>query len=154
MRAVLERYRPDLIESLCPWLLPWTAINYRRARPETALVAGYRTDFPNAHVHRVTRELLGAPAAGAARALSLRYAEATYRAFDRTYTLGEASRRMLAGRGIERLDVLNLGVDTALFHPARRDPGFRRRLGLPGIGPLLIYAGRSTTRSAPTRSWR
>src|SRR5690606_37163564 len=43
-------------------------------------------------------------------------------------------------------DVLDLGVDTGLFDPSRRDSGFRARLGLPvpevGKGPLLIYAGR------------
>ena len=25
VREVLARYRPDVIESLCPWLLPWAA---------------------------------------------------------------------------------------------------------------------------------
>ncbi|MEV9417915.1 hypothetical protein AB0360_26820, partial [Klebsiella pneumoniae] len=48
VRDLLEHYRPDIIESLCPWVLPWTAINHRRDFPETTLVAGYRTDFPNA----------------------------------------------------------------------------------------------------------
>jgi hypothetical protein len=59
VREVLEHYQPDLIESLCPWVLPWTAINYRRAHPETALVAGYHTDFPNVHVHRVASDMFG-----------------------------------------------------------------------------------------------
>jgi hypothetical protein len=59
VREVLEHYQPDLIESLCPWVLPWTAINYRRAHPETALVAGYHTDFPNVHVHRVGSQMFG-----------------------------------------------------------------------------------------------
>src|SRR6185369_9587936 len=59
VRETLERYRPHIIESLCPWVLPWTAINHRRANPDTALVARYHTDFPNAHVHRVGAELFG-----------------------------------------------------------------------------------------------
>lgn len=33
VRALLERHRPDLIESLCPWAFPWTAIRHRRAFP-------------------------------------------------------------------------------------------------------------------------
>lgn len=146
VREVLERFRPDLIESLCPWVLPWTAINHRRAFPGTALVAGYHTDFPNAHVHRVAKDLMGPGVAGAARWLVLGYAGLTYREFDRVYTLGEETRAMLARRGIDRVDVLDLGVDTGLFDPSRRDSGFRARLGLPvpevGKGPLLIYAGR------------
>ena len=142
VRDLLARYRPDLIESLCPWVLPWTAINHRRAFPETALVAGYRTDFPNAHIYRVGRELFGDTIARGCRSLSYRYAEKTYREFDRIYTLGEDAREVLTARGIVRSDVLPLGVDTRLFSPAARDPGYRASLGLGGDGPLLAYAGR------------
>lgn len=141
VRRLLADYRPDVIESLCPWVLPWTAIQHRRAFPATALVAGYRTDFPNAHVDRVAGALFG-PAGKLFYWLSLGYTEITYREFDRVYTLGEAARETLRRRGITRTEVLPLGVDTATFHPARRDPTFRGELGLPGTGPLLVYAGR------------
>lgn len=142
VREVLDRYRPDLIESLCPWILPWTAINYRRANPGTALVAGYHTDFPNAHVHRVGAELFGQTIAAGLRRLSVGYAERTYREFDRIYVLGEPMRDVLAGYGVDHVDVLDLGVDSALFHPGRRDREFRASIGLGGHGPLLVYAGR------------
>ncbi|WEK48060.1 MAG: glycosyltransferase [Candidatus Andeanibacterium colombiense] len=142
VREVLAQYRPDTIESLCPWILPWTAINHRRAFPETTLVAGYHTDFPNAHVYRVGRDVVGEKIAAAARWLILGYAEITYREFDRVYTLGEDARQMLNSRKLDRIDLLDLGVDTNLFDPARRDPGLRARLGLAGDGPLLTYAGR------------
>ncbi|HTN15959.1 MAG TPA: glycosyltransferase [Sphingomonadaceae bacterium] len=143
VREVLEHYRPDIIESLCPWVLPWTAINHRRKFPETTLVAGYRTDFPNAHVYRVGKELAGETIASMARWLIMGYAEITYREFDRVYTLGEDAKEMLATRKIDRVDVLELGVDLSQFDPARRDPDFRHRMGLGGThGPLLIYAGR------------
>ena len=141
VRQLLAEYRPDIIESLCPWVLPWTAIRHRRAFPETALVAGYRTDFPNAHVDRVARSLFG-PVGKVFYWLSLGYAEITYREFDSVYTLGEDARETLRRRGITRTSVLPLGVDTALFHPSRRDPAYRAELGLPGEGPLLAYAGR------------
>lgn len=142
VRTILERYRPDLIESLCPWVLPWTAINYRRANPATALVAGYHTDFPNAHVHRVGADLFGQTVAAGLRRISEGYAGLTYRAFDRVYALGEEMRGTLAGYGIEHVDVIDLGVDTDFFHPSRHDPEFRNRIGLGGKGPLLVYAGR------------
>lgn len=142
VREVLDRYSPNVIESLCPWVLPWTAINYRRANPQTALVAGYHTDFPNAHVHRVSAEILGLTLAGGLRRLSESYAEMTYRAFDRVYTLGEDMRATLASYGISHVDVMDLGIDCELFDPARRDPALRHSLGLPGKGPLLVYAGR------------
>ena len=141
VRDLLARYRPDVIESLCPWVLPWTAIQHRRAFPQTALIAGYRTDFPNAHVDRVARDLLG-PLGKAFYWLSLGYTEITYREFDWVYTLSQDAHDTLARRGISRTEVLPLGVDTALFNPARRDPQFRPSLGLEGEGPLLVYAGR------------
>ncbi|PCD02463.1 glycosyl transferase family 1 [Sphingomonas spermidinifaciens] len=143
VRDLLAQYQPDVIESLCPWVLPWTAIHHRRAFPETTLIAGYRTDFPNAHVYRVGAEKFGDTVARGLRWLSYGYAEITYRDFDWVYTLSEAAREPLARRGIHQTSVLPLGVATTLFNPGRRDPGYRAELGLPaGEGPLLIYAGR------------
>ncbi len=142
VRAVLEQYRPQVIESQCPWVLPWTAINYRRAHPETALVAGYHTDFPNTHVYRVGASIFGDFAARGLRRLSAGYAEITYREFDRVYTLGEDMRGVLGRYRVRHVDVLSLGVDSGIFHPGRRDPGLRAELGLPAQGPLLAYAGR------------
>ncbi|MBS0479893.1 MAG: glycosyltransferase [Proteobacteria bacterium] len=142
VREILAMHRPDVIESLCPWVLPWTAIGHRRAFPDTTLIAGYRTDFPNAHVYRVAKAKFGEPIARGLQWLSYGYAEITYREFDWVYTLSEDARAALARREITRTDVLPLGVDIDMFAPARRDPGYRRELGLPGDGPLLIYAGR------------
>lgn len=142
VRDLLERYRPDLIESQCPWVLPWTAINYRRAFPHTALVAGYHTDFPNAHVYRVGSSLFGEFVGRGLRRLAMGYAQATYREFDRVYTLSPAMADVLRAYRVDHVDVVALGVDTALFHPSRRDSAWRAKLGLRCRGPLLVYAGR------------
>ena len=151
VRDLLAHYQPDIIESLCPWVLPWTAIQHRRDFPETTLVAGYRTDFPNAHVHRVVQAKAGKLAARFMRMLAYGYAEVTYREFDRVYTLSEDAQRTLARKTITRTDVMPLGVDTTMFAPAKRDPGYRASLGLPGDGPLLIYAGRIDNEKRPDR---
>ncbi len=141
--ALLCEYRPDIIESLCPWVLPWIAIRHRWRYPETALVAGYRTDFPNAQVYRVMKELSGHYPASFFRNVAYVYAWMTYHRFDRVYTLNHAARAMLGGLGCRNTGVLGLGVDIDRFSPDHRDPGFRRSLGLPETGgPLLIYAGR------------
>jgi alpha-1,6-mannosyltransferase len=141
--ALLREYQPDLIESLCPWVLPWIAIRHRRRFPHTALVAGYRTDFPNSQVYRVMRDLSGHYPAAFFRDIAYFYAWMTYHRFDRVYTLNESARGMLGRLGYRNTGVLGLGVDIDCFSPAHRDPDFRRSLGLPETdGPLLIYAGR------------
>lgn len=142
VRNLLAQFRPDVLESLCPWILPWTAINHRRAFPETTLVAGYSTDFPNAHVHRVMLPKVGPTLAAGLRWLSYGYAEITYREFDWVYTLSEEISTILAKHNVPRSSVLQLGVDTEMFSPAKRDPGYRAEMGIPGDGPLLVYAGR------------
>ncbi|WP_296617138.1 glycosyltransferase [Sphingomonas sp.] len=142
VRDILAKYRPDVIESLCPWVLPWTAINHRKKFPHTTLVAGYRTDFPNAHVYRVGREKFGETIGRGLQKVSYGYAELTYREFDWVYTLSEDARAALGRRRITRTDVLPLGVDIDMFSPAKRDPAFRQELGFDFRGPLLVYAGR------------
>ncbi len=142
VREVLARFRPDIIESMCPWVLPWAAIRHRRAFPGTALVAGYHTDFPDAHVHRVTRDMMWRPLPEFFRFLSICYGDVTYREFDAVYSVGEASLPNLRRMKVDAA-VLPLGVDTALFHPDRADrAAFRREIGLDPAGPLLVYAGR------------
>lgn len=142
VRKVLAHYRPDIIESLCPWILPWVAIRHRRAHPETALVAGYRTDFPEAHVRRVGNDVGGRWFGSFMHFMSLCYGEITYREFDRIYTLGRDNLKALAQMKVDHVDMMELGVDTGLFTPERADPAYRAEIGLPGEGPLLAYAGR------------
>lgn len=142
VREVLARYRPDIIESMCPWVLPWVAIRHRRAFPDSALVAGYHTDFPDAQVYRVASDLMGAPLGRFFRFLSRCYGEITYREFDKVYTVGQSTLANLT-RMKAAAEVLPLGVDTGVFHPGKADrAAFRREIGLDPTGPLLVYAGR------------
>ena len=140
---LLREYRPDVIESLCPWVLPWIAIRHRRRYPQTALVAGYRTDFPNAQVYRVAKDLFGPVLGQGFKQISMAYAWMTYHRFDRVYTLNHSAKAMLGGLGYHNTGVLGLGVNVDQFSPDHRDPCYRAELGLPQTdGPLLIYAGR------------
>jgi len=142
VRQLLEQYRPDLIESQCPWLLPWTAIRYRRHVPETTLVAGYHTDFPTAQIERVATAMLGRRQARVLKGAALLYAGKTYRQFDGVYALSESTRSVLTNRGIKDVGMLELGVNKERFGPDKGDPAFRAEMGLRNSGPFLIYAGR------------
>lgn len=141
VREVLAAFRPEIVESMCPWVLPWIAIRHRRAFPETALVGGYHTDFPEAQVYRVASELFGHHPGRFFRFLSCCYGEITYREFDKVYSVGTTTLPTLERMKVAA-DVLPLGVDTDLFHPNKADRAFRHELGLQPAGPLLVYSGR------------
>jgi glycosyltransferase involved in cell wall biosynthesis len=48
----------------------------------------------------------------------------------------------LRADGFERLELLGRGVDTALFHPGRRDPALRAQWGLKEGEQAVVYVGR------------
>lgn len=143
VRAALERFKPDLIECQDSYNLPWAAIAHRKRHPETVLVGGYFTDFPNVYVERPFARFVGRGLAGAAGRLCYRYCGSLYRRFDALYVLSEnGGLEELRRRGIDNPRTVPLGVELAEFHPERRDPALRSSLGLTDAQPLLIYVGR------------
>jgi glycosyltransferase involved in cell wall biosynthesis len=67
-----------------------------------------------------------------------------YDALDLIYVNSEGYRTAWMERGIapEKLCILPRGLDTALFHPSKRDAAFWQRHGVPGGSTLLLYVGR------------
>ena len=158
VRRVLAAHRPDVIETLDAYNLPWAALAHRRAFPETAVIGGYRTDFPRAYVGAYGRRLLGAALpdalAGAladrAVRLSDRYAGRLYRRMDRVYALSAQRAAALDALGIPDVAVLPLGVDLDTFRPQAAHLGQRAEWDVPPDGgPVLVYAGRLDTEKRP-----
>ncbi len=144
-KAVIEAlrtHRPASVECLDAYNLPWAAISYRKERPETVLLAGYRTDFPTVYVQRFGDRYFGSWAGARLRTLGYRYAGSLYRKFDGLYALNREMADYLAALDIANVDVLPLGTDIDLFHPNKRDDAFRAEHGVRSDGPLLVYAGR------------
>jgi len=54
----------------------------------------------------------------------------------------EGIRRELLSYGYENLEIIGRGVDTALFHPGRRDTALRTRWGVAGGQTVVLYVGR------------
>jgi len=143
VRAILEKYRPNLIECQDAYNLPWAAIGHARRHPETALVAAYCTDFPTVYVDRPFSKWLGRAIGGAASRLCYSYCGNLYRRFDVVYALSEnGGASKLRSLGVDQVDVVPLGVELGQFSPDKRDPRLRRQLGLSDFQPLLIYVGR------------
>ncbi|WP_428408043.1 glycosyltransferase [Hyphococcus sp.] len=138
----LREARPNVIECQDAYNLPWTALYYRRRHPETALVAGYHTDFPTVYVERYLAPRAGAYVARQVRRLAYRYAASVYSRFDAFYTLTQMAAEHFGALGIEEPKILTLGADTSLFDKARRSEELRAKLGVGPTAPLLVYAGR------------
>jgi alpha-1,6-mannosyltransferase len=143
VRAVLQRYRPDLIECQDAYNLPWSAIAHRRRNPDTALIAAYMTDFPTVYVERPLSRFLTKPVAGVLGRISYAYCGMLYRRFDAVFSLSEnGGAAKLRSLGIDPVEVVPLGVELGEFGPDRRDERLRTKLGLTDAQPLIIYVGR------------
>ena len=150
VRAALERFKPDLIECQDSYNLPWAAIAHRKRHPETVLVAGYFTDFPNVYVERPFAKFVGRSVARAAGRLCYRYCGSLYRRFDALYVLSEnGGLEELRNHGVENPRTVPLGVELAEFTPERRDSALRKELGLSDTQPMLIYVGRLHVEKKP-----
>jgi alpha-1,6-mannosyltransferase len=143
VREALERFKPDIIECQDAYNLPWAAIGHARKHPGTALVAAYMTDFPTVYVERPFRKVVGKALAGAASRLCYWYCGKLYSHFDGMFALSaNGGLTKLQSLGLDRIEVVPLGVELGDFSPARRDPRLRRQLGIGDHEPLLVYAGR------------
>lgn len=141
VQARLEAFRPDVIELLSPYTLPWAAFRYRKKHPETRIVGFYLTDYPDAYVEptvRAVRPALAAPA----KFLATKYVGLVFGNCDLTVTSGQPFVRKLQRYGVKQVEYVPLGVDTQLFNPDKRDDLLRQRFGIGPDDLMLLYAGR------------
>lgn len=124
LAAIVRRERPDVMEVGSPYLAPWLV--RRAARGSGTRLVAYMHENPRLYAAR-------------ARGLIARYLRAAHRGFDLAVAASETN---LAGLGVPRTAVVPLGVDTALFHPARRDPTWKEEIGATAGQPVALYVGR------------
>jgi glycosyltransferase involved in cell wall biosynthesis len=96
----------------------------------------YHTDIPE-YVRILTEDRF-------LESLAWSYMSWLYGQVDTVFVNSEQYRQCWIDRGFapEKLKILPRGLDTDLFHPARRDPSYWQRFGANGSSVRLLYVGR------------
>jgi alpha-1,6-mannosyltransferase len=141
IEEILERERPDLIESSDPYQIGWKAIAAGRAL-RVPVVGFYHSHFPEAYL-RGGAKFLGKRGTQRAMKLTRTYVHKLYNHFQATLVPSETLSDLLSDWGVRNVRPVRLGVNTSVFKPVP-DDGAATRQSL-GVGPgqtLLLYAGR------------
>ena len=141
VEEVLERERPDLIESSDPYQIAWKAIASGSALG-IPVVGFYHSHFPEAYLRSATK-FLGRTAGEALMDFARRYVRNLYNQFEATLVPSEKLARLLTEWGVGNVRVVNLGVNIEIFNPtADEASGTRHQLGVTAGQTLLLYIGR------------
>ena len=141
VERILEKERPDIIESGDPYQVAWKAV-HSGAALRIPVVGFYHSHFPEAYI-RTVQKFCGRTVTEFFHDLSRRYIRSLYNRFERTLVPSPALGDLLAQWGVRNIAHTDLGVDTAVFHP-QPAPGenVRAALGIPPERTLLLYVGR------------
>ncbi len=143
VEEILEKERPDVIESGDPYQVAWKALASGDALG-IPVVAFYHSHFPEAYLRTIDK-FFGHIAVDITRDIARRYVRELYNRFAATIVPSPALARLLQDWGVRNTRLGELGVDTALFH-ANADPDETRQvraaLDIAGDQILLLYVGR------------
>ena len=141
VEEVLEREKPDIIESGDPYQLAWKAIASGRGL-DIPVVGFYHSHFPEAYIRSVAK-YFGSIAIAIAEDASRRYVRSLYNSLERTFVPSPVLASLLRDWGVERVVSIDLGVDAEVFCP-NGGPSrvLRRELRIPDERRLLLYVGR------------
>ena len=141
VERILERERPDVIESGDPYQVAWKAVASGAALG-IPVVGFYHSHFPEAYFRSVGK-FFGATATEFVMDLSRRYIRTLYNRFERTLVPSPALGALLRDWGVENVENIDLGVNTSVFKPEPDDAAATRaELGIPAGRILLLYVGR------------
>jgi alpha-1,6-mannosyltransferase len=141
IERIIERERPDIIESGDPYQVAWKAV-HSGAALRIPVVGFYHSHFPEAYV-RTAQKFCGRTVTEFFLDFSKRYIRSLYNRFERTIVPSPALGDLLAEWGVRNVAHTDLGVDTAVFCP-QPAPGedVRGELAIPRERTLLLYVGR------------
>ena len=141
VEEVLEKEKPDIIESGDPYQLAWKAVASSRGL-DIPVVGFYHSHFPEAYIRSVAK-YFGPIAIAIAEDVSRRYVRTLYNSFQRTFVPSPTLTMLLREWGVERVESIDLGVDAEVFQPnGAPSTALRRELKIPDGRRLLLYVGR------------
>jgi len=146
IEEVLEKERPDVIESGDPYQVAWKALASGAALG-IPVVAFYHSHFPEAYLRTVDK-FFGHIAVDITRDVARRYVRELYNRFAATIVPSPALAHLLQDWGVHNTRLGELGVDTALFNTAAGEAEraqVRETLGIGADKTLLLYVGRLST---------
>ena len=140
VEEVLEKERPDIIESGDPYQLAWKAIASGRGL-DIPVVGFYHSHFPESYIRTIAK-YFGRIAVSIMDDVCRRYVKTLYNRFECTFVPSPVLARLLGDWGVERIHTVDLGVDADVFVPGEDRNATRVKLGLPPETRLLLYVGR------------
>ena len=141
MEEILERERPDIIESSDPYQIGWKAIAVGRSL-KIPVVGFYHSHFPEAYLRGSTK-FLGTRGTQRAMKLTRAYVRKLYNRFEATLVPSENLAGVLFDWGVHNVRTVRLGVNTEIFKPMPDDgKATRASLNIARQQKLLLYVGR------------
>jgi len=130
--GLMRALEPSLIEAGDAFHPAWCAWHVAR-RLSVPVVGFYHSNLP---------QIIGRRVGGLSERALGRYVRWLYERFDAVFAPSRLMCEFLNSLGVHHTMHQPLGVDAEVFHPKRRLPGLRERLGLTADARLLVYAGR------------
>ena len=130
---ILQREKPDIIESSDPYQVGWKAIAFGKSA-RVPVVAFYHSHFPEAYL-RGASKLLGHRAGKSLMSAARRYVRKMYNRFEATFVPSEPLKQVLEEWGVGNTRLVPLGVNTDNFKPTPKAAVQTQR-------KRLLYVGR------------
>jgi alpha-1,6-mannosyltransferase len=137
---VIERERPDIIETSDPYQVGWSALHSGKLRG-IPVVAFYHSHFAEAYLRGPARKL-GAGFSNAVLQSARAYARSFYNRCEATFAPSSGIRDVLQQWGVANVRKVELGVNTEVFRLDHDRAATRDSLGVPADRVLLLYVGR------------
>jgi alpha-1,6-mannosyltransferase len=140
VEEVLEREKPDVIESSDPYQIAWKAIASGKAL-RIPVVGFYHSHFPEAYL-RTTTKYLGETATNVMMEVAKNYVRNLYNHFRKTFVPSTGLAQVLSDWGVENIVLCELGVEVTVFNRAPDKFVTRSEFDIPKDRIVLLYVGR------------